>query len=223
MIRSIFLVVLLAGALSASFCDAAVFQRDWKTPGDGLLTYDDVNQREWLDLSQTLLTSQFPGADREAKFQYVLGQTGSGGLFESFTAAKSADAIALAQSAGITTGTLNYAINHDPTLALQQLLNITYRPGTENNNTVSVGMLDERGNLSPPYRLAAILEVFFTNQAGFSIADPGQRLESNTPGGVMLFRATVPEPNAISIAAVALIMIMSSRRIRKCFNPSSCG
>lgn len=39
---------------------AAVIERDWQTPGDGLLTYDNVSQPEWLDLSQTLL-SQFPG------------------------------------------------------------------------------------------------------------------------------------------------------------------
>ena len=40
----------LASLLAANLCSAAVFERDWKTPGDGLLTYDDVNRREWLDL-----------------------------------------------------------------------------------------------------------------------------------------------------------------------------
>ena len=34
---------------------AEVFERDWKTPGDGLLTYDDVNRQEWLDLTETQL------------------------------------------------------------------------------------------------------------------------------------------------------------------------
>jgi hypothetical protein len=38
----------------------AVFERDWQTPGDGLLTYDDVNRREWLDVTQTQLWL-FPG------------------------------------------------------------------------------------------------------------------------------------------------------------------
>jgi hypothetical protein len=61
------LVVLLWARVSG----AAVIQHDWKTPGDGLLTYDDVNQREWLDLSQTLQSSQFPVANQEAKYQYV--------------------------------------------------------------------------------------------------------------------------------------------------------
>ena len=34
---------------------AEVFERDWKAPGDGLLTHDDVNGREWLDLSVSRL------------------------------------------------------------------------------------------------------------------------------------------------------------------------
>lgn len=33
---------------------AAVSERDFLAPGDGLLTYDDVNHREWLDLPETL-------------------------------------------------------------------------------------------------------------------------------------------------------------------------
>ena len=35
---------------------AAVLERDWLTPGDGLLTYDTVTGREWLDLPVTLLS-----------------------------------------------------------------------------------------------------------------------------------------------------------------------
>ena len=42
----------LSLAASLAFLPAAahggVISRDWKTPGDGLLTYDDVNKREWL-------------------------------------------------------------------------------------------------------------------------------------------------------------------------------
>lgn len=32
---------------------AAVYERDLLSPGDGLLTYDHVSQREWLDLPET--------------------------------------------------------------------------------------------------------------------------------------------------------------------------
>ena len=45
------LAAALALVLAAVQSQAAVFERDWLAPGDGLLTYDDVNKREWLDLS----------------------------------------------------------------------------------------------------------------------------------------------------------------------------
>jgi len=34
--------------------NAAIVERDFLVPGDGLLIYDDENQREWLDLTYTL-------------------------------------------------------------------------------------------------------------------------------------------------------------------------
>jgi len=39
---------------TTSILNAAVFERDFLAPGDGLLTFDDVTQREWLDLTETL-------------------------------------------------------------------------------------------------------------------------------------------------------------------------
>ncbi len=45
--------LLFALLLIASPVGAAVFSRDLYESGDGLLTYDDVNQREWLDFSVT--------------------------------------------------------------------------------------------------------------------------------------------------------------------------
>ena len=45
---------LYAIVLVAPSARGAVFERDWKTPGDGLLTYDDVNRRVWLDLPFTI-------------------------------------------------------------------------------------------------------------------------------------------------------------------------
>jgi hypothetical protein len=48
-------------SVAATQAEAAVFERDWKAPGDGLLTYDDVNQRVWLDLSETDLVVAVSG------------------------------------------------------------------------------------------------------------------------------------------------------------------
>ena len=47
--RTLLIAILLSLApLTAS---ATISERDLLEPGDGLLTYDDVNQREWLDLT----------------------------------------------------------------------------------------------------------------------------------------------------------------------------
>ncbi|WP_428307824.1 PEP-CTERM sorting domain-containing protein [Lacipirellula sp.] len=188
---------------------AGVISRDWKTPGDGLLTYDDVNQREWLDLSQTLLSSQFPGADREAKFQYVLGQTGSGGLFEGFSLAESGDVVALAESAGVDTSTQSYATNVTPTLALGELIGFTILP--PNGNKLALGLVDGVGP-SPPIQMTAILRTSFESQAGLTFATPHtQFLE---PPGVMLFRA-VPEPAGLVSLMAGLGILCASNVCRR--------
>jgi hypothetical protein len=188
------IAVFLVLSVAATQADAGVFERDWKIPGDGMLTYDDVNKRVWLDLSQTLLSSQFPGADREAKYQYVVQQTAEGGLFEGFTVGKAPDVIDLAQSAGIDTSTDNYATNRLPTLALQELLSITLGPGIGNNNTFSIGLLDETAGMPAPFRLGAIFHIIFTNQAGLALRDPARFLETNSGTAVMLYRV-IPEPS----------------------------
>jgi hypothetical protein len=209
--RTTFFVAVFAGLLWASFCSAAVFQRDWKTSGDGLLTYDNVNQREWLDLSQTQLSNQYPVADQEAKYQYVLSQTSAGGLFEGFTVAKSPDVIGLAQSAGINTSTLYYGLNGSATIALEQLLSITrtYSIGAAGGDvTESAGFLDE-ANLAS--RRLAIFGTVPLSTAGLSISTfiPGEY--TPPPPGVMLYRIAVPEPESALLATVA-ILIMGMRR-----------
>ncbi len=88
-----FLVCVISITISAS---AAVSERDWKAPGDGLLMYDDVNRREWLDLSLSRL-DQFP----EPRLDNAIAEIGQGGVFDRFTWAKREDVRALAESAGI--------------------------------------------------------------------------------------------------------------------------
>jgi hypothetical protein len=193
-------------------CWAGVFERDWKTPGDGLLTYDDVNRREWLDLSQTILSSQFPGENpsplitRENRYQYVVSQTAPAGLFEGFSVAKSPDAIALAQSAGINTSTLDENINGAAALSLGQLLGFTYE--APNGFNVAIGLLDE-----PPVRnIRPGAEIHSApTQAGLAIGLSHFQIDS--PPGVMLFRF-VPEPSMAILAYFALnvMLIVRPRR-----------
>jgi hypothetical protein len=102
-----FMVLLLIGFTQfLNSTSAAVISRDWKTPGDGLLTYDTVNKREWLDLSETIL-AEFPSPMFEERYQSVLTETLPGGMLEGFKVAERTDVVALAESAGIDTSRLN--------------------------------------------------------------------------------------------------------------------
>lgn len=78
---------------------AAVIERDWKTPGDGLLTYDDVNKREWLDLTESrLLRFAMPGDSLVDVYQAVVAETLPGGEYAGFSLAKNEDVLLLAES-----------------------------------------------------------------------------------------------------------------------------
>lgn len=177
---------------------AAVIQRDWKTPGDGLLTFDTVNSREWLDLSQTILSSQFPGSDpspqvtRELRYQFVVGQTGVGGLFEGFTAATSPDVRALAQSAGIDTSSQHFPTNSTATLMLSELLGYTIPPN--DSSRITIGLIDEIEVRSPnpDIRIDATFMTVFSSQSGLQIGT--NHFQFSPPPGVMLYRHAVPEP-----------------------------
>ena len=188
--------------------EAAVFERDWKTPGDGLLTYDDVNQREWLDLSQSRL-SQFP----EPRLPNAVAQIAPGGLFQGFSWGRSADVLGLAVSAGIDTTTWDYATNQ---AAASDLINLL---GTTFNNPPfvrSLAFIDPTDFTVPaPSQAGTNFFVSFnqtTGQGGIA----GLLISSNddffkptyNPNtvGVMLFRA-VPEPGASSIVFICACAI----------------
>lgn len=70
----------------------AVHERDFLTAGDGLLTYDDENNREWLDLTETL----------DLAFTEVDEHISTGGYLNGFTLATVEDLKGLADSAGVS-------------------------------------------------------------------------------------------------------------------------
>lgn len=188
--------------------NAAVSARDWKSPGDGLLTFDNVNQREWLDLTQTLLTDLFPVHAREDKFQYVLAQTAPGGSFEGFHVALADDVRALAQSGGIDTTSSIFALNSGPIMALQDLLGVTHDfPIT--GTRISSGLLNELP-AEPPYdRRQAAFELIPQNGL-FGTAALAVRFGDDFPAippGVYLYRS-IPEPATVWIA-MSLVGILS--------------
>ena len=188
---------------------AAVFERDWKTPGDGLLTYDDVNQREWLDLSESQMLL-FPGIHNSQRLPLALLELEPGGLFDGFIFAKTDDVITFAQSAGIDTSIRDYEMNQAATLNVMGLLSTTFT--SLNGSGSSTGFTDSFSvNTNPPERIAATFKVKRPmdppSKAGlfFSIANDLTRRETN---GLLLYRQTVPEPMTIVLSALSLIGLL---------------
>lgn len=89
--NTLLLTVLVSFFGSPQALDAAVFERDLNAPGDGLLTYDEVNRREWLDLPET-------GGVQLAD---VITQMAPGARLEGFAFAALEDVSELAASAGV--------------------------------------------------------------------------------------------------------------------------
>ena len=187
---------------------AAVIERDWQTPGDGLLTFDTVNQREWLDVPESLLSIY--GA-----FELVVDETAPGGDFEGFRAAKQVDVLALAESAGIDTGTLEASINGPATAKLITLFGVTLFSGGGSRS--SFGLIDNFNELptnASNQVVVAIDELPPFNHAGLSfltLGTVGERPFGFT--GVMLYRQ-VPEPTGIVLALFSLLALCTARRFR---------
>ncbi len=177
---------------------AAVFERDWKTPGDGLLTYDDVNQREWLDLTESQLF-KFPGNALEERYQAVLAETAIDGLFEGFSVAASEEVRSLAESAGIDTSTTDFHENNIKSVGLIDSLG-----QTSEDVPVSSGVVVDLGRKNYTVLIGAV--VGRSNAiAGWIVGDFTSRFS-----GVWLYRQ-IPEPSSILLAGAAIILLWSSR------------
>ena len=203
------LIAFLLFSLSTT-ASGGVISRDWKTAGDGLLTYDDVNKREWLDLTQSRL-SVFPGSTLEQRYQNALLELVPGGMFEGFVAAKGADLTALAQSSGINVLSDDFALNASPTTLLINLAGAS--PGSPTSTVLrSFGLLDEVGSLGPLptlYRQLGALRMAPDNgpnqRAGLIILPgdfDGLARADNT--GIWLYRA-VTEPSSLLLSLAGLL------------------
>ncbi len=191
-------------ALSTSIASGAVISRDWKTPGDGLLTYDTVSGREWLDLSETQLTL-FPGETRNDRYLAVVAETGAGGLFDGFWPASKEDVFGLAASAGIDTSASRRGANNEAAGVLAELASLTKESQRGRWTSGLVHDLD---------RNRTVVLIGFNNQdREFSGV-----IERNVIGmshGVWMYR-TVPEPPAIVLALLlsSLGLLAAWRRVR---------
>ena len=191
--------------------EAAVFERDWLAPGDGLLTFDDVNHREWLDL--TYLLEEYPFRDPsilrdpENRLEAILPELNVGGSLEGFQIASSGDVVALALSAGVDVN-VSSAVNEVPVSTLVELLGVTRDGGLGNQS--SRGLLDDFMDTSDgPYRLVggiSALPQFNSYGVGFfTLFGSSDDIPSRTIS-VMLFRQ-VPEPSTHLILIVCISVI----------------
>jgi len=200
--------LLLVFAASAS---AAVSERDWENapPGNGLLTFDDVNNREWLDLSETIL-DQFPGATGPEKIQSVVKELNPGGMFEGFTIANSNDVIALAQSAGISTSTFDFNTNQDATKYIIELLSPTIV--LSSSRFATIGAIDETGR-------GRLFSAFSFDERGTGRSTAGLGISPGIEGtlaqaGVMLYRV-IPEPDAVMLFVKSSLLLLGVYRSRR--------
>lgn len=179
---------LLALTISAA-AQAGVSERDWKTPGDGLLTYDDINQREWLDVPVTLL-EQYPGSVSE-RYDAVTGATEPGGEFFGFSTAALADLVALAESAGVDTTSTGLSVNGDATNELISLLEPTF---------ISVGGVKIIYGYLQEFPDAARILVATDTWAGLFSDNSGiDPAGISSTHGVWLYRDVVPEPTFMTL------------------------
>ena len=81
-------VYLIVASINAN---ASLISTDWQTVGDNLITYDDVSDLRWLDLTETNDMTRLD----------VLAQLGSGGQFDGWRYATSDEVVTLWSNFGI--------------------------------------------------------------------------------------------------------------------------
>ncbi len=185
----------------------AVISRDWKTPGDGLLTYDDVNQREWLDISASMLDqfgSRVDEAVATAKLELM-----PGGVFEGFTLAGREDIDQLVASSGFDGS--SYSNSLTTVDQMRHLILLVGGPDklVEPAGTAALlGVIDETVPTqlpSQPTRVAVLFAVYDraparpNGQGSYGYNNQSNdlyRSSSVSTVGLMLYRSAIPEPSA---------------------------
>ncbi len=229
--RTLSYFIVFAWTISASLPLAAgVIERDFLTPGDGLLTYDDVNQREWLDLSYAYTSLE------NVKSKMVPGE-----FLEDFNFATEEDVRNLNLSAGPSVyhesgiddliDSLGFIFRG--TGGVLRIVEYTLGQvaiGFENNQPIfddtNVVLLNIGGVLPPNINPLAFSstgrELIVANPSDYEGATIGlpnnffaSKLATNDNGPFWLFRAAaIPEPASIILLAIGVIAALSTRSRR---------
>lgn len=208
---------LLLVMVSTSSGPAAIISRDWKTPGDGLLTYDTVNKREWLEFSLTRL-SEYSGATLESRFQQVVLKTAPGGEFEGFEVASLDGIRSFLLSAGLPLNADRTQINQQLYLPTKQFLTLL---DTAVMNGVTLGYSTfgylNQVNVGRP-RGRQTAGVFYRDESSIP-ARGGVQLPYSDDSDVLYARNThvylvraVPEPRNLSTSVISFVLLLGYLR-----------
>jgi len=210
--------------------NAAVSERDFFAPSDGLLTYDDLNYREWLDINETLTFDT----------KTIIASTLPGGSLHGFSIATRDDFEGLALSANldwINPESLTGIAGVDAKVLIS-LVGETTRYDDQmlgdmrvSSAQISIG-LSSAGQFPtfdgtrahvlslefpPPNRsinngMGANTQI---KSAGGVYTAPVSELESENGGPFWLYRAAIPEPSSIALLVLG-IGICTTRQANRC-------
>ncbi len=196
----------------ADFTPAAVISRDWLALGDGLLTYDTTNRREWLDI--TVTEDSYSG---NAVLQLV-DELKPGGLFEAFSVASGDDVLMFATSAGIDTTTKNFARNSDAAIRLIGLLRNSEPADLGSSAGVfgRIAIFLDRVPPQFPSRYGASVTSYETTILPGELPGPASAGASvfpvdRAPAGTFLYRTVIPEPNCGQMLSLATAFSLLGR------------
>lgn len=221
------LLFLLACVLIAGQVKAGVVSRDLFEPGDGLLTYDDVNNREWLDFNYS---SSF---GRESLFAELSME----GILSGFHFSARADIEQLALSANanwLDTPSQQIWENSDGSVHLLKLLGWTLEVYSDviglvtfTGGLVAVG---DNTSSSMQFESSAILLVvhgeeppdgynnylFFSQWGAFDEIEITASFPIDLTDFFWLYRdaAPVPEPAAVCLLVAGMALITA-----RCYGP----
>ncbi len=192
----------------AGTANATLMSADWKVAGDGLLTRDDVNGLEWLDLTESTNRS----------YNSVIGEFGAGGDFAGFRYADVTELTLLFSQAGFAASALNTGnLSGNKTIA-QALVNLLGVTGTSNAGTrfTSKGLVVNPAFTNPALSGAFVDYSTQFNTGAISTGNGGTENDSSTTFGSWLVRssATVPEPTTFVLLGLGLFGLGFNKRKR---------
>jgi hypothetical protein len=199
---------------------AALIERDWLAPGDGLLTYDNVNGREWLDIPESLLSQFGTDDDVDAAIDAALAETLPGGRFEGFALASREEFFELMESAGIDT-TPPIFTDDMSALSMQRLIELlgplSTNPGMIRTGGVVNGVIFDPPTPPLPARIAMLLSytgfIGDSTPFGFGRAIEVSRGDGYTVNflGLLLSRPAIPEPSTCTLVLSVTVTVVIQR------------